>query len=400
MSPFLFRPSVRTGAPSPRGKVGVRRIIFGKGEDEMALQQSSYRGCLLGMAVGDAMGYTVDNRSWQEIREDYGPNGLLGYDLVNGYADVTSYTQLAAFTCNGLLFGLTRGQMLGKMAPFIKYIGLACREWAASQRPWGRPSRSYCWLLRKAELCRRHCMETRMLDTLARQNLGTLETPANNSSGPYSLTCAIGVGLFFDEDRMDQQEIDRLGAEAVALTHGNPTAFLSGAVLAHIMSKLLRNPAASLKKTALEAVEAMKEQFGHQYSQAYDIATLVRHAITYAEAHNVNQVEVMERLGCDNAAQVLAGAIYACLVSGGDFDSAMIAAVNHSGRSAAVGAIAGAILGIRLGEEALPDFYIECLEPAEVLRELADDLYTGCPMEMGNKLFDLDWDYKYLHGGQ
>ena len=30
----------------------------------------------------------------------------------------------------------------------------------------------------------------------------------------------------------------------------------------------------------------------------------------------------------------------------------------------------GAILGIRLGEEALPEFYIECLEPAEVLREL------------------------------
>ena len=55
----------------------------------MASRQSAYRGCMLGMAVGDAMGYTVDNRSWQEIREDYGPNGLLGYDLVNGYADVT-----------------------------------------------------------------------------------------------------------------------------------------------------------------------------------------------------------------------------------------------------------------------------------------------------------------------
>ena len=27
------------------------------------------------MAVGDAMGYTVDNRSWSEIQEDYGPNG-------------------------------------------------------------------------------------------------------------------------------------------------------------------------------------------------------------------------------------------------------------------------------------------------------------------------------------
>ncbi len=365
----------------------------------MALEQSYYRGCLLGMAVGDAMGYTVDSRSWQEIREDYGPHGLLGYDLVNGYADITSYTQIAAFTCNGLLFGLTRGQMAGKMAPFIKYIELSCREWAASQRPWGRPSRTYCWLRRKAERCRRHCMDTRMLDTLNRQTLGTLETPVNSFSGPGALTSAIGVGLFYDENRMDQQEMDLLGAEAVALTHGNPGAFLSGAVLTHIMSGLLRTPGAPLKPLVLEALEAMKEQFGHQYSQAYEVATAVRHAVTYAESPGLGQVEVMERLECDSAAQVLAGAVYACLASREDFDSAMIAAVNHSGRSAAVGAVTGAILGIRLGEEALPDFYIECLEPAEVLRELADDLYTGCPMERGNKLFDLDWDYKYLHGG-
>ncbi len=367
---------------------------------DMGLSREAYRGCLLGMAVGDAMGYTVDNRSWQQIREDYGPNGLLGYDLVNGYADVTSYTQLAAFTCNGLLLGQTRGQMLGKMAPFIKYIEVSSREWAASQRPWGRPSRSYCWLLRKQELCRRRCMDTRMLDTLSRPRLGSPEAPVNNFPGPGSLTAAVGVGLFYHEERMDQEEVDRLGAEAVALTHGSPTAFLSGAVLAHIISRLTQDPQAPLKPLILEAVEAMKEQFGHQYSRAYDIGNAVRHAVTYADSPGLNQVEVMERLDCDDASRVLAGAVYASLVSRGDFDNAMIAAVNHSGRSAAVGAVTGAILGIRLGEEALPEFYIECLEPAEVLRELADDLYTGCPMERGTKLFDLDWDYKYLHGGQ
>ena len=42
----------------------------------MALQQTSYRGCLLGMAVGDAMGYTVDNRSLTEIQEDYLRRGI------------------------------------------------------------------------------------------------------------------------------------------------------------------------------------------------------------------------------------------------------------------------------------------------------------------------------------
>ena len=362
--------------------------------------RSAYRGCLLGLAVGDAMGHTVDNKSWQEIQEDYGPYGLLGYDLVNGYADVTSYTQLAAFTCNGLLFGLTRGQMTGKMAPFIKYIALSSCEWATCQRAWGRPGSSYCWLTRKEAICRRLCMDTRMVETLNRRNLGTLETPRTADNGPHSLTAAIGVGLFAHPDRMDQRELDRLGAEAVALTHGSPTAFLSGAALTHIISTLLWKPKMPLKKAVLEAAEAVKEQFGHQYSQAFDLATLLRHAVTFAENPGVRASEIMERLGCDNAAKALAGAIYAALVCQTDFDRAMVVSVNHSGRSSAVGAIAGAILGLQMGEEALPEFYLESLEPVEILLEIADDLHTGCPMEQGNKLFDLDWDYKYLHGGQ
>ncbi len=364
------------------------------------MMRTSYRGCLLGLAVGDAMGYTVDRRTWAEIQEDYGPNGLLGYDLVNGYAELTSYTQLAAFTCNGLLFGLTRGQMTGKMAPFIKYAALAQCEWAASQRAYGRPAKSHMWLARKESLCRRHCMETRMVETLARRNLGTLETPTNNSPNPQSLTSAIGVGLFFHKNRMEQEEIDRLGAEAVALTHGSPTAFLAGAALAHMVSRLLSDDSLTIKKAALEAMEAIKEQFGHQYSQAYELAGLIRNAVTLAESPTVRPVNAMEKLACATGAQALAGAIYAAIASQADFDRAMILAVNHSGRSAAVGAITGALLGIQLGEEALPEFYIECLEPAEVLAELADDLFTGCPMEQGSKLFDLDWEYKYLSGGK
>ena len=365
----------------------------------MAQEQSAYRGCLLGLAVGDAMGYTVDERTLAEIREDYGPNGLLGYDLVNGYADVTSYTQLAAFTCNGLLLGLTRGQMQGKMAPFVRYIGLSHREWAASQRPWGRPERTFCWLIRRKEMCRRHCMDTWMLDTLSRDRLGTPEEPVNHFASPGSITAAAVVGLFFDPETMDQGEIDRLGAEAVALTHGSPLAFLPGALLAHLVSRTLRDTRSSIKELAEQAMEAFSEQFSREYGQTDEVCALVRQAMALAEDEKTAPVDAMERLRCENGAQVLAGAVYACLAGREDFDSSMIIAVNHSGRSAAVGAITGAILGARLGEEALPEFYLECLEPADILRELADDLYQGCPMEMNDIFYDDDWDRKYLHGG-
>ncbi len=364
------------------------------------MRRSLYRGCLLGLAVGDAMGYTVDSRSWREIQEDYGPNGLLGYDLVNGYADVTSYTQLAAFTCNGLLVGLTRGQVQGKMAPFCSYISMAHKEWSYSQRSWNRPEQTRCWLLRHGEFCRRHCMDNRMLDVLDRDHLGTLEEPSNHFAQPGSLTSAVGVGLFFHRHRIRLTEINRLGAEAVALTHGSPSAFLSGSMLAHIITCILRKPDAPLKAVFVHAMKNIREEFGPQYSQAYEVCTLARNAITYAGSKNLKPVDVMEKLKCNSSAEVLAGAIYASLACDGDFDRAMILAVNHSGRSAAVGAVTGAILGAKMGEGALPEFYMECLEPGDLLRELADDLYQGCTMEKGNKLYDLDWDRKYLHGGR
>lgn len=365
----------------------------------MISKRSAYRGCLLGLAVGDAMGYTVDTKTWPQIQEDYGPHGLLGYDLVNGYAEVTSHTQLAAFTANGLLLGLTRGMVYGKMAPFVKYAGLAQREWAIGQRRYDQPQRNHCWVFRVSELRRRHCTDTRIVEILNRNLLGSLEEPFTKHDTPASIAAAVAAGLFGDPNRMDQAEIDRLGAECIALTHGHPLAFLPGAAIAHLISRCLRDQDTPLEELVNEALSALEEQFGREYRQVKDIVHLVHQAVTMARDRNISSVEAMEKLKCDTGADVLAGATYAALLCEHDFDNAMIVAANHSGRSAAVGCLTGAILGARMGEEALPEFYMEGLEVAPCLKELADDLLQGCPMVRGNKIFDGDWDQKYLHGG-
>ena len=365
----------------------------------MISKRSAYRGCLLGLAVGDAMGYTVDTKTWAQIQEDYGPYGLQGYDLLNGYADVTSHTQLAVFTCNGLLLGLTRGQVYGRMAPFVKYAGLAQREWAAGQRRYDQPQRSHCWVFRVPELRRRHCTDTRMVETLNRNLLGSLEEPSTKHDTPASIAAAVSAGLFGDPKRMEQAEIDRLGAECVSLTHGHPLAFLPGAVIAHLISKCLSDRETPLENLVHEALTALDDQFGREYRQAKEVIAHVHLAVQMAKERSPAPRQAMEKLKCDTGSDVLAGAVYAALLWEQDFDSAMIAAVNHSGRSAAVGCLTGAILGARMGEEALPDFYLDGLEITGVLRELADDLMQGCPMVRGNRLFDADWEQKYLHGG-
>lgn len=358
-------------------------------------KQGIFRGAMLGLAVGDAMGNTVDRHSLSEICEDYGPNGLLGYDLANGVAEVTSYTQLAAFAANGLLIGLTRGQIQGKTAPLERYVGLALKEWSRSQQ-YSEPERNYCWLSTVPELRRRRCMDTRMLDALSRP-LGTLEEPQYRSDQPSALTETLSVALAVSDLNFPQEKVDWLGARVIALTHGEPQAFLSGAVLTHVFSLLLQDPQMPLEVVLQLTQDALQLHFGPEYPQITRIWELLQYARALAQSDKFSQMEAMERLRCRTAPEVLAGVLYACATCHGDFDAALITAVNHSGRSAAVGAIVGAILGMRMGERALPDFYLECLEPAGLLMELADDLAQ--PMAALGRVFDDDWDRKYLHGG-
>ena len=366
----------------------------------MITRHSAFRGCLLGMAIGDAMGYPVDTKSITQIRTDYGPNGLLGYDLVNGYADITSHTQLAAFSANGLLLGLTRGQVLGRMGPYVRYAHVAQREWAIGQRRYDQPSRNHCWTFLVPEFRRRHCTDTRMVEILNREKPGTLETPVNPYDNPASIASAIAAALFSATVKLPQAEADRLGAECIALTYGNPLSFLPGAVIVHLITRSIQEPALKLEALIQESVQALETQFGSQFRQTAQVTALIRQTITLSHDLSVAPADAMERLGCDNGAQVLAGALYAALIYEKDFDSAVIVAVNHSGRSAAVGTVCGAVLGARLGEDALPDFYLEGLEILPVILSLADDLHQGCPMGKGNGIYDCDWDRKYLHGGK
>ena len=365
----------------------------------MAGKAAAYRGCLLGLAVGDAMGYTVDSRNLSQIRADYGPNGLLGYDLVNGRAEVTSYTQLAAFSANGILMGLTRNRLTGRQTPLVRYIGLALREWSRSQRfQTGEPN--FCWLSALPDLRRRRCMDTWMLSVLEKPPLGTMEAPTNRSSHPAALTAVIPLAMLSESMHLSQEEVDHMGAEAVALTHGNPEAFLSGALLTHLLSRVLQEPSMTLEELIPDTCDALQLQFGRLFTQTTTLRELLQLALMLARNPEISAMDAMERLGCHSAAEVLAGAVYACATCGEDFDAAMITAVNHSGRSAAVGAVTGAILGARLGEEEIPDFYLDGLEIIPVLQSLANDLYQGCPMTRRGGLYDVDWDRKYLHGGR
>ena len=354
----------------------------------MNMRVSGCAGCLLGLAVGDAMGYAVDEKTWEEIRQDYGPDGLLGYDSVNGRAVASSHTQIAAYVANGLLLAIT----LGKHESASRFVGVALKEWARKQNLPGDPEKCYCWVSHMPVLRQRRCKDIRMLDAL-RMELGTPEKPANRHITPGPLTGAMMVGLAYDEKYMQPRQVGTLGAQVVALTNGSPYAFLSGAVLATLIAGILQEPELPLKEQVLQAIDAMHIQFAF-HPQTEDVVKYLTNAVTLA-GNTKDPHEVMEAFSCRDSHECVAAAIYACLVCPEDFDSAMILAINHSGRSGAVGALTGGILGAKLGAEALPEFYLENLECGEILQTLALDLATGSPT---SGLFNDDWDHKYIQG--
>lgn len=88
-----------------------------------------YRGCLIGGAAGDALGYAVEFLSEDAIFDKYGKNGITEYELINGVAQISDDTQMTLFTANGLLIGTTRGMTRGIMGSYPSYISYCYMDW-------------------------------------------------------------------------------------------------------------------------------------------------------------------------------------------------------------------------------------------------------------------------------
>src|SRR5436305_14060023 len=77
-----------------------------------------YQGCLLGGAVGDALGASVEFMSLGEIRARFGADGIRDYAPAYGrLGAITDDTQMTLFTAEGLLRAHNRGREKGIWHP-------------------------------------------------------------------------------------------------------------------------------------------------------------------------------------------------------------------------------------------------------------------------------------------
>ena len=325
------------------------------------------RGCMLGGAVGDALGYPVMNLNIDDIRKEHGENGISEYLLdENGKAGISDITQLSLFTANGILSGKTKACKIGTEGPDVETVCQAYKDWVKTQESDNTNESHTTWLYNIENLhSRRHSLESG-IDI---------------------------VVLFFKEENMQIEEIYVFAANLAASTHGYDAAYISAAILAHIINKVTYTEM-TLKEAVSDAMNTVKRLCGYKPHVESVMEGLSR-AVSLA-GDDIDDKEAVSEIGIGNSAdEVLAAAIYFSLKYEEDFEEAIHAAVNNDGKSGAIASVTGNILGAYLGARAIPEKYLEKLELRHIIQIIAEDLHEDCPNTNYFDNFNWIWEEKY-----
>jgi ADP-ribosylglycohydrolase len=158
-----------------------------------------------------------------------------------------------------------------------------------------------------------------------------------------------------------------LGVEVSRLTHGHPTGYLAGGFFAEVIAHLLDG-------TALPEAIALASAPVREHERGGELLAAVDAAVALADEGAAPTAERVASLGAGWVAEeAVAIALYAALAAP-DFESAVGLAVNHGGDSDSTGALAGNLLGALLGEQAIPQRWLDGLELRPVIEQVARDL--------------------------
>lgn len=365
--------------------------------DTMHPHPDRIAGCLLGGAIGDALGAPVERLSRNDIRRRYGDQGIRGY--VGGTdtrGKITAGTQLTLFTAHALVQSSVRARArgIGGAAPGI--LQATYLTWLKGQlggtapQPFslgGRLAAEPAMTARRNPP--RSCLSA--LKAAAERHspgdpLGTPERPINDSKGCGAVvrTAPCGFGTSSPEGAFE------LGCRTAALTHGHPSGYLPAGVLAATVWGLVRGR--SLTTALEEACEQLRGRAGHA-----ETASAIEAAVELA-AQGPSTPERVESLGGGwTGEQALATALYVMLRAEDDVPEAaepewhpeprpvrvathaLLRSVNHSGDSDSVGSITGNLLGARYGGQVFPGHWQVCLEVRDTVLRVAAD----CAVEFG-----------------
>lgn len=334
-------------------------------------------GCLLGGAVGDALGGPIEFSSLDKIRDQFGQEGIRDFAPAYGrMGAITDDTQMTLFTAEGLIRARSRMLDRGTTMP-VTLLYNAYLRWLATQGQipktdgFGfevknkndlRPG----WLSAIPELNTQRAPGETCLGALRSGRAGIIEEePINNSKGCGGVMRAAPVGLAWPAD--EEKAFD-YGCKSAAITHGHPSGYLAAGVLAVVISRVVAG-------TTLDAAIVSGLSRIEGLHQSKEVSSAVARALVEARRGSPCP-EKLEALGEGWVAEeALAISIY-CALTAANLEEGVILAVNHGGDSDSTGAITGNILGAIYGLTAIPERWLSQLELRHEIEQVAVDLHT------------------------
>ncbi|MET7575023.1 ADP-ribosylglycohydrolase family protein [Streptomyces sp. NPDC005492] len=340
-----------------------------------AVYRARVRGCLLGGAVGDALGYPIEFASLDRIRASHGPRGVTGYvpGAHGARGLISDDTQMTLFTVEALIAAHAREREKGIGGAWPVLLLRAYERWLETQSKPAPGEGVTAGLLAEPWLYARRAPGNACLSGVAQAHapdpwlvLDGRPGPVNPDSkgcGTVMRSAPFGLGT----------TADRAFATAAAgaqITHGHPTGYYAAGALAAIVAHLVAGD--SLEGSVLRALRLLERHPGHEETSA------ALHQALDLAAEGSPTAEKVESLGAGWVAEeALAIGVYSALVEP-DVKAALLLAVNHSGDSDSTGSICGNLLGARHGDHGLPHQWVRGVEGRATIAALADDLAAEC----------------------
>ncbi|MBA1290986.1 ADP-ribosylglycohydrolase family protein [Pseudomonas japonica] len=339
------------------------------------------RGCLLGGAVGEALGTPVDAMAWPAIQLAYGPLGISDLVLPSDNAQRSENTQMLLFTADGLLRAFVRNSTQGtchvpsmihesllrwrQAQGYAMQVEVAANGWLVEQRS--------LWVQRDADrdFPRALALSSR------------LGAPADNFSKGCSGLMRAAPCAFFGN-------AFAYAADSAHLTHGHPSGYLAAGLFADILQRLVGNEN-SLEHAITQSLATHGTRPGMT-----EVKAMVERALVYFYENYRPTPERIAGLGSGhNAEEALAIGLW-CALMADDFEVGVLNAVNHSGNSSGTGQVAGHVLGLQRGVRCISSRWLARLEMRDVLEHMAMDLhrvpreFCGVGLDM-NKAIERDY---------
>ncbi|MEV8098081.1 ADP-ribosylglycohydrolase family protein [Kitasatospora sp. NPDC085879] len=356
--------------------------------DELTAYRARVRGCLLGGAIGDALGNPIEMKSMVTVEAEYGPTGITGLvpDREGVVGRITDDTQMTLFTAEGWLQSYRRIMAKGISGAETAIVKDAYLRWLDTQQHAAPPPadglRHRIGQLRHEQwLYARRAPGRACEYGLQQDHVPDAHAPVDGTQGPVNPD-AKGCGSVMRSapfgfvgrgatGRGDEWAFE-VAARCARITHGHPTAQLASGAFAAMISRLVAGD--PLPEAVRRGMDLLARYPGHQETLA-----ALRRAVALAEAGPATPLTVESLGGGWTAEEALAIGVYAALARTDHWrhrtpvESAFLLSVNHSGDSDSTGAICGNLLGAHHGDGLLPPEWLSRIEGRAVIAALADD---------------------------